>query len=370
MNLILSAAVIVFCYIAISSSLLPHITPRSVQFGVRLPREREKDPEIRAVESRYYLILFTGLPILFTAFFLSSIFFADSGLMFIGLAIEVVYTHIDYFLAFRFLHRYKVSHDWYDGVSEFTGTVFSDIGYARRAIAGAYFILPSLLIIVLAFLLGTLDYSIMPTLIPWSFSRDGAVMSFTSKTLESVFRFIFYQMGISGGFFLFGVVLTRTKHEIDVSRPYTTYEQQTRFKDFYRDVVYSFSSMFGITFLLASLRVWDYPSLLIPGMYIAVPLVLGVFVLALSTYTVGQMGTRIKIPGVAGEDTGENNLDDDREWKVGMFYFNRRDPSILVGRRFGIGWTLNFGNPRSWVLIASLLSIYILVATHFLFHFV
>lgn len=369
MNLILSAAVIVFLYIAATSFLLPNVTPRSVQFGVRLPRERESDPELMAVKKRYYRILLTGLPLIFVAFFASSFFLSNSGLFFIALALEVVYTHMDYFLAFRFLHRYKISHEWYDGVSEFSGTVIPEYGYARRAIAGAYFILPSIGIIVTALALGAFDYHSLPHLIPRNFLRDGAVLEFTVKTFESVFKFIFYQAGITGALFLVGTLLTKTRKEIDVSRPYTTYEQQTRFKDFYRDVVYSFSSMFGITLLLASIRVWDYPSIVIPGTYIVIPLFLGVFTLIMSTYAVGQMGARIRISGGSGEDTGENNLDDDVEWKAGMFYFNRSDPSILVGRRFGIGWTLNFGNPRSWILIAALLTVYTLAASHFLFHF-
>ena len=34
----------------------------------------------------------------------------------------------------------------------------------------------------------------------------------------------------------------------------------------------------------------------------------------------------------------------DARWKLGMFYFNPRDPSIIVEKRFGVGWTINFGN--------------------------
>ncbi len=368
MNIIFLAVLIVFSYIAVTSCILPFVTPRSVQFGVRLPRSRESDPEIYAVKKHYYMRLLFGLPVIFIAFLALSIATGSSGLFFIALAIEVVYTHINYFLAFRFLHRYKVSHEWYDGLDEFIGTVIPDIGYARRTIAGFFFILPSLGMIAGAYIIGAFDYSAMPVLIPRSFSQSGAVLNFTNKTLESAFRFIFYQAGVTLFFFVLGSIITRTKREIDVSRPYTTYEQQTRFKDFYRDVVFSFSSMFGITFLLASMRIWDYPSVVIPGIYIIIPIILGVFTLILSTYTVGQMGARIRVPGVSSENTGENNLDDDTQWKVGMFYFNPSDPAILVGRRFGIGWTLNFGNPRSWIILGSLVSLYILVASRVIFY--
>ena len=45
-----------------------------------------------------------------------------------------------------------------------------------------------------------------------------------------------------------------------------------------------------------------------------------------------------------------DGMQDDR-WKLGMFYFNPSDPSILVERRFGVGWTLNLGNIWAVVLI-------------------
>jgi uncharacterized membrane protein len=47
----------------------------------------------------------------------------------------------------------------------------------------------------------------------------------------------------------------------------------------------------------------------------------------------------------------------DEKWG-GLFYSNSDDPSLLVPKRRGIGYTLNFGNPWSW---AVLLLIFLLV---------
>ena len=41
-------------------------------------------------------------------------------------------------------------------------------------------------------------------------------------------------------------------------------------------------------------------------------------------------------------------------WKWGLFYVNRGDSSLFVEKRFGLGYTLNFGNPLSWVLLCAL----------------
>ena len=36
-----------------------------------------------------------------------------------------------------------------------------------------------------------------------------------------------------------------------------------------------------------------------------------------------------------------------------LFRSNRDDPAIVVGARFGVGWTPNFGNPVAWLIIAG-----------------
>ncbi|HEU4689717.1 MAG TPA: DUF5808 domain-containing protein, partial [Vicinamibacterales bacterium] len=46
----------------------------------------------------------------------------------------------------------------------------------------------------------------------------------------------------------------------------------------------------------------------------------------------------------------------DGAWKVGgLFYFNPHDPAVWVEKRFGLGYTLNMGNARAWLLIGMML---------------
>jgi uncharacterized membrane protein len=45
----------------------------------------------------------------------------------------------------------------------------------------------------------------------------------------------------------------------------------------------------------------------------------------------------------------------DSAWKGGVLYFNPDDAALFVERRTGIGYTLNFGNPRSWMFVGIIL---------------
>jgi len=75
----------------------------------------------------------------------------------------------------------------------------------------------------------------------------------------------------------------------------------------------------------------------------------------------GQGGWRW---GVAGENAALSadsppvgDRTPDECWKLGLFYLNRNDPALFVEKRFGLGWTLNFGNPKSWLVMGAILGV-------------
>jgi uncharacterized membrane protein len=81
--------------------------------------------------------------------------------------------------------------------------------------------------------------------------------------------------------------------------------------------------------------------------------VLGVVGLLVVVVRTGQAGARLDHAApVAGPTT---NRDDDQYWKGGLIYVNRRDSAVIVPRRFGVGWTLNFGNPWAWLVFVVII---------------
>ena len=46
---------------------------------------------------------------------------------------------------------------------------------------------------------------------------------------------------------------------------------------------------------------------------------------------------------------------DDQYWSAGFFYNNPDDPAMFVPKRFGLGWTLNFGHPQARVFLITML---------------
>jgi uncharacterized membrane protein len=77
-----------------------------------------------------------------------------------------------------------------------------------------------------------------------------------------------------------------------------------------------------------------------------------VIVVALARF--GQGGTRAaaRNEGTSSVPVGDRTTDS--HWKLGVFYFNRDDPSTLIEKRFGLGYTFNFANPTTWVIVSFL----------------
>lgn len=96
-----------------------------------------------------------------------------------------------------------------------------------------------------------------------------------------------------------------------------------------------------------------------------VPTLVTIAVLVTWMVRVGQAGHRLPaLPGEEDEDTGLTQRDDDRHWRLsGLVYVNRQDPAIFVHQRVGLGWTMNLGHPVSWVVLAALVLLAVLVSS-------
>ena len=106
----------------------------------------------------------------------------------------------------------------------------------------------------------------------------------------------------------------------------------------------------GVQTLLALTFSWTMMLSAAPGLVrfvIVMPILIVLFVVSA---IVGAVFTTRRLEASGGDFTP------DACWKGGgMFYYNPDDPAIFVQKRFGIGYTLNFGNRWSWFWLALLM---------------
>ena len=92
------------------------------------------------------------------------------------------------------------------------------------------------------------------------------------------------------------------------------------------------------------------PTVILVSTLVLPLLLLGVVVVFIVRYRHATVAARTGVPvasGTAGraDASTAEAPDDDRFWKAGSIYVNRADPAVLVPKRFGVGWTVNLGNP-------------------------
>ncbi len=370
MNVLLLTSVFVFALVAVLYWFMPYVTPRSIQFGVRIPRERESDPAIASVRRGFHTRLAIGSVFLFIILIILPAIYAVYFLSLLSLLGELVFAFLIYFMSFRKLRKIKDSGKWY-GIAEVAVTAVYETEPAKSGTLSAILaILPSIAVIAATIYVGISVYPSLPAQIPTHFGANGTANQFSAKSIGSVFLLVFVQIAMTVMMALIGYAIYRTRQEIDVSRPITTSDQQERFRLYTRDSLYLFNAMTNLTMMFAAMDTWQILPKGFSIEFLITPVLAGSLVLVVVLMSIGQMGSRLDVPGEATEDTGKINRNDDKYWIAGSIYYNRNDPSILVGKRFGVGWTFNFAHPITWVVLGALVSLPFIIVLLALFHII
>lgn len=88
------------------------------------------------------------------------------------------------------------------------------------------------------------------------------------------------------------------------------------------------------------------------------PKEIAVFVLLQLPATVAVVVWMIYLNGMGAKSGAAESYDGtpDAMWHGGgLFYYNPADAAVVVAKRFGWGWTLNFARPAAWAYIAGVL---------------
>jgi len=211
---------------------------------------------------------------------------------------------------------------------------------------------------LLALAYAGVSYSSLPERIPTHFGLSGAPDGWSAKSLGSVLLLPF--LGVIQGFVLglLCLLVSQAKRAVRLNDGGASLRAQHAFRRAMTRFLCGITWLVSLTLLIASvfaIRTAQGRSAGLPmavlglaGLLLVVALG-GIVVLAVRY---GQGGARLEGAATAPLTDG---LADNRYWVLGMFYVNRNDPSIMVENRFGLGYTLNFGNWKAVVGLVGLL---------------
>jgi uncharacterized membrane protein len=213
---------------------------------------------------------------------------------------------------------------------------------------------------VITFAITVMNYDRLPNEIPMQYGFDGEVTTWAAKSFGSVFGMPLMQLFLLGMFIFLNYTISMSRQQIDPSNPDQSIKQNVIFRRRWSAfMIWTGTAMIILFFFIQlsliypiNMKVLPILSLILTGV-----VVLAAVILAIMT---GQGGSRIRIgEGKNGELV---HRDEDRFWKMGIFYYNPSDPAVWVEKRFGVGWTINMARPYAWIFFVIILAVPIIIS--------
>jgi uncharacterized membrane protein len=378
------AGIVTVAFLGALMCVTPVLTRPTVVFGVRIPGDRAGAPVIRRERRAYYwrtavigvcctitvvLIAVYGPPWL-TRIVLVPELAADLGCL---------------QLARKNIAAVKEREGWFEGLRQ---TVATDTSWRTDPPRfPARWLLPALTVIAATVIVGAVRYPGLPARLPAAWGSD----HHAPKSIITAFAFVVGQLYVTSLWTGMMLIIYRSRPDIESADAAESMRRYRKFLAANTRALFTLMALVNLTLLLATLPRWQvYRPTGIASALPLLPFVAGLVIFAVVAVRVGQGGSRlprvspVPVPAArlslvspvrearlarvgAGRNVGpgadpgcsapaRTDRDDDRFWKAGLFYVNRDDPSVMVGNRFGVGWTFNFGNRIACLIFAGIIA--------------
>ena len=341
-------------------AITPYITRKTESFGIAIPHDYYNHPTLvrfRKQFARYNIVI--GLIALIVLGTLIP-FFTEDQWMIAYLIVLFGYFLASFFIYYYFHKKMRVMKEkarWYEERKEMI-VVDTKFYQEKLVYSHGWFTIPfaiALLTIVFSFL----HYDRFPEWMPMHYDLQGNVTRWADKSVGTVLAMPLLQLFMAGLFLFINIVIAKSKQQLDPAR-----SEESRWQNIVFRRRWSLFTIVSGTILVALFSLVQL-SFVMPlnhlflfsfTMLITIMIILGALFLTLTT---GQGGSRLGT--INGKDGKKINRDDDKYWKLGIFYFNPDDPAIFVEKRFGSGWTNNFARPISWLLLIASIVLVLLI---------
>jgi uncharacterized membrane protein len=329
---------------------LPSISSPTVPFGVRVPVGRVDDPTVTRQTRVYrWRVLVVGMACAAVGAGIYSLtgetlLLPLSVLMFVGV------WYACYFLANHEIRVAKAAGGWYEGLHE--GIAVDTELRTDPPRFPWLWLAPAVIVTVTTVVIGVVSYPSMPELLVVHQGATGGPNRLVAKSVGTAFSLVFVQIGVTT--LLVGIaaaIFRSSRPDIDPAHPVGSARWNRQYMSLGAKALLGLVAMIDVGMLGSSLLMWT-------GTVTSwAPLVIVLPILAAAVVGVVVLARNNRERDDSEEDTGLIHRDDDKYWRGGLFYVNRDDRALMVPRRFGLGWALNFGNPRAAMFLVGLVAL-------------
>lgn len=366
------------------------LTSKDILFGVRIPSQKHLTPEVRRIR-KGFLVGMAGITIIMLILACVQFhLYPQWSLMFSinsPLTIMLVFIFI-YFRSWKRAKELKEKNNWMTPGKGYSHSPVSE-WKAKESKLPMVVNIPTLLIIIVLFILTFSLYNQLPASVPVHFDANSVPDAWADKSIWSVFSIpllLFFTWLV---FVFSSYLVVKQRFTIDEKDPILSYAQQRIYKQHLLISLGLMNTIATILIIPLQLIVLDLVSPSSLGVYNSWGFTAGVFIAMLPMlvvyYRSGQGGRKLNlspetlkfakygaVQSALVSTEGDVVLDDDQFWKMGLFYYNPADPSSFIENRFGVGTGFNFA--RGWVKIITVIGLavfillYVLLTVTFLNH--
>ena len=206
-------------------------------------------------------------------------------------------------------------------------------------------------IVLVTLAIGLVFYPAAPDLVPTHFDFAGNVNQWTPKGPALIAFPLLFEVFMAACFIISHWMTIRSKKDIDPARPAISAYAYGAFARAECIVLLVGGSMLtAVLGIVMVLMMTEVLSLFVTmALIIVVTLAFVGATIAISV-VYGQSGSRlVKRLDASGDIIADN----DEHWKAGIFYWNKDDASLILPKRFGVGWTMNWARPAAWLSVGG-----------------
>lgn len=330
----------------------PYLMPPTECFTVTVPPSAKDDPRVRTLFRTHAAVvaLFTVVGAATIALVLPG---ADDVTAAVVIMAGTLLPMIGSFACMLFARRQVMALKQAEGwtVSRAHSAAFVSDGSIPQPIPLAWELLHVAVVLALA-AVALAAYDRLPEQIPMHAGLDGTVDGYAEKTIGVVLFPALIAAFMGATMTLAHWTILKSKRPVDPVAPATSalaYGQYARAQSIALLAGgLALSVATGASFLLSSTGTVPLGT---AGTITTVAAIAFAVVEVLVSVRYGQSGGRMAAELRTSDEVAR---DDDAFWKLGVFYVNRDDPSFVVPKRFGSGWTINLASPAGWLLVAAI----------------
>ena len=342
---------------------VPYIVRETIIFGVTIPEQNVKHPALRNMKKHYAQIV--GISgILFLMIMIASYYYLApsefmQGILLLGCLFAMLAVSVTlYWINHQKVLKLKREEQWGLNIKQVRAV---DLMARSRdeILPWPFYVVP---FGVTAFLIifTILHYDQIPDHIAVHWGPSGEADSWRSKTYFTAVSMPLVMLMMQC--MMWGIVdsIKRSAIKLAVNRKEESLEDQLKSRKYMSWNIMLLS--YSLTILFTVLQLSNiYPSMtsgnrLLPVFILFLCLVLG------SVLVYAWKKRKLRVTYEDNVVAKVMDVDEDRYWKGGLIYVNRQDPSVFVEKRFGVGWTMNFANPRGYIVIGLPLLILLLIS--------